>query len=187
MDNRALWHIFDLGGEIVDSTIHVLFNSEFDFYLTDSELSFEEDTILAFDYDAAGLSLVFGESYDISLYFETTCDDIVDNEGLIIYAIDEDGRILPSGITLEQNRPNPFNSYTEIIFELPTGGHAVLTIHDLYGRLVKTLHSGNSNAGGNTVVWDGTDETGSTQASGYYLYRLVTQDTQLSKGMFLLK
>jgi subtilisin-like proprotein convertase family protein len=47
-----------------------------------------------------------------------------------------DGAKLPSGFVLHQNEPNPFSSLTKIGFELPLAGEAVLTVHDITGKVV---------------------------------------------------
>ncbi len=187
LDNKALWHIYDMGGVIDTSSIHVNFDGTTDYYWGESFIYFEADTIIVFDYDATGLDLVFEEAYNISLDFETKCGDLVESDNSIIYGIDEYGRLTPSDITLHQNRPNPFNSFTEITFEIPVDGMAVPSIHDLYGRQVRTLYAASTSSGMTSVIWDGKDDKGFDVSSGYYLYRLATEQGATSKGMFLLK
>ena len=43
------------------------------------------------------------------------------------------------GFALHQNVPNPFSSQTTIGFELPTAGHAKLTIYDVSGKMLKEV------------------------------------------------
>jgi hypothetical protein len=72
--------------------------------------------------------------------------------------------------------PNPFNPRTTVWLDIPRAGGATLAVHDLHGRLVRTLVSGQMNAGRHPVVWDGLDDRGAQTPSGVYLVRLVTAD-----------
>jgi len=56
---------------------------------------------------------------------------------------------------LVNNYPNPFNPTTSIAFELAESGRVQLAIHDVQGRLVRTLISEVRNAGPGVEVWDG--------------------------------
>ena len=85
--------------------------------------------------------------------------------------------ILPAGVDVPgitfqtSNYPNPFNPSTTIKYSLPSAGHLKLRVYNVRGQLVKTLIDGVRPAGENqTVVWDGTDERGSSAASGVYFY-----------------
>lgn len=84
---------------------------------------------------------------------------------------------------LETNFPNPFSETTTISFSLSAPSSIRLVIYDLLGREVKTLLDGNRQSGRHVVAWDGTDETGSTVASGLYLYRLETDHGALTKQL----
>jgi len=68
--------------------------------------------------------------------------------------------------------PNPFNPRTTIAFELGDRASALLCIHDLRGRRVRTLVSGELAAGRHAISWDGCDDAGRGLASGSYLARL---------------
>lgn len=85
------------------------------------------------------------------------------------------GVSLPAGFALLQNHPNPFNATTIIPLTItaPFGDqHVELSIHDLQGRLVKTLLKADLPAGHYAVRWEGTDNNGVAVASGTYLYTL---------------
>ena len=77
--------------------------------------------------------------------------------------------------------PNPFNPQTRIVFDLAQAGPARLTIHDLSGRLVRTLIAGERMAGAGEVVWNGTDDHGQSVATGVYFARLVADGVTLQK------
>lgn len=72
--------------------------------------------------------------------------------------------------------PNPFRASATIRFALPRPANGRLTIHDVAGRLVRTLANGVLPAGEQQVVWDGRDQAGRRVASGVYLYRLNAGD-----------
>ncbi len=77
-----------------------------------------------------------------------------------------------ASLRLHPARPNPFNPRTEVRFELPAAGRAVLEVYDLAGRRVRTLIDGDLPAGPHTAVWSGDDDEGRPAATGTYLMRL---------------
>jgi choice-of-anchor B domain-containing protein len=91
------------------------------------------------------------------------------------------------GLTLAQNRPNPFNPSTTISFELAARSRARLFIYDVHGARVRTLVDGNLSAGAHTADWNGTNDRGETVASGVYYYRLEAGDASATRRMVLLK
>lgn len=68
--------------------------------------------------------------------------------------------------------PNPFRSGTTVRFTLPGAGPVRLAVHDLAGRRLRTLASGEWAAGAHEVRWDGLDERGAPVARGTYFVRL---------------
>lgn len=67
--------------------------------------------------------------------------------------------------------PNPAHPIAAIRFEAPGGAHSArvhVHIHDVTGRLVRSLDAGISGPGRQEVVWDGTDERGNAVAAGVY-------------------
>ena len=79
---------------------------------------------------------------------------------------------VPREFVLHQNYPNPFNPTTNIDFDVPVQSTVTLKVYNLLGQEIATLFSGNAAAGTHHVVWNGTDNLGSTAASGVYFYRL---------------
>jgi hypothetical protein len=76
---------------------------------------------------------------------------------------------LAAGPVLFPAAPNPFNPRTRISFSVPERGAVELRIHDVGGRLVRTLLAGQViEAGGHLKVWDGRDDTGRSAAAGVY-------------------
>jgi hypothetical protein len=85
------------------------------------------------------------------------------------------------------NYPNPFNSNTEIKFNLPNAGDATVQIYDITGARVKMLTSGLIDAGEHSLIWNGTNETGARVASGIYFYTVSAGGAHVTKKMVYLK
>ena len=94
---------------------------------------------------------------------------------------------IPAGLALAQNAPNPFNPATRITFALPRDAHVELTVHDLRGRLVRTLSSGGMTAGAHEVRFDGNGDDGRRLASGTYIYRLKAGGELLTRRLTMVK
>lgn len=93
-----------------------------------------------------------------------------------------------SAFALHGAYPNPFNPQTTIAFDLPRAQAVTLEIYDAAGRRVRTLLDGEpGRAGRNEVLWNGTDDTGRSAASGVYLYRLRAAGRTETSRMVLLK
>lgn len=90
-------------------------------------------------------------------------------------------------LTLEQNRPNPFNPSTEIPFVLEQTGRVVVRVFDVAGSHVATVFDGQMAEGRQTVDWDGRDVRGQRVSSGVYLYTLSTETRTLSRKMVMVK
>lgn len=155
-----------------------------------------------------GFTLEEGETFEHTESFETPSPLIPENCQIVafvqsdlnrrivqaakVYVPDltptgvDDGFEMPESFTLSQNYPNPFNAKTSIEFDTP-GGLSQLEVFDLTGAHVATLVDGELEAGHYSVVWDGSNNSGSVVASGVYFYRLNTLDGQQIRRMTLLK
>ena len=69
--------------------------------------------------------------------------------------------------------PNPFNPRTTIRFDLPETGRVRLSVHDVAGRLIRTLVDTDLDSGGHDAAWDGCDAAGRAVGSGIYLARVA--------------
>ena len=92
-----------------------------------------------------------------------------------------------AGSELRQNYPNPFNPMTRIDFSLEKAGQVDVSVFDLAGRRVATLHRGDLATGDHHVVWNGKTDSGANAAAGQYRYVLKTADGQVARSMILLK
>lgn len=93
----------------------------------------------------------------------------------------------PLAQMLHPNFPNPFNPSTTIVFTNPQTGNASLSVYNLKGQLVKTLINGTVNPGEHRVIWNGTDNSGKSVASGVYFYRLTANGRTETRKMMLMK
>lgn len=99
-------------------------------------------------------------------------------------AVDQD--VALSTVALEQNRPNPFRSSTQLGFSIPRAEHIRLTVFDVAGRSVRVLVDREVPAGRHEVSWDGKDDGGRSLANGTYFYKLDRASRSLERRMILL-
>ena len=97
-------------------------------------------------------------------------------------AIEDGPGFLPSGYVLSQNYPNPFNPATTVAFSVPAAGPALLTVVDLFGRVVATLVSGELRPGTYRAAWNA-----GTAPSGVYYFRLQLGGEVRTRAALLLK
>jgi hypothetical protein len=83
--------------------------------------------------------------------------------------------------------PNPFGEATRIRFSVPGGEKVRLTIHDVRGRVVRTLTSGPVETGLHEVLWDGRDSDGKHASPGVYFARLETAGAAVSRKVVKLQ
>lgn len=95
---------------------------------------------------------------------------------------------IPRSFELGNNFPNPFNPDTTIPFHVVSPANVGIRIFDINGKHIKTLLNEKKDFGDYQVKWDGTDETGNSQPSGIYFYKM-TVDHEVSdiKRMALVK
>ncbi|MBD3219739.1 T9SS type A sorting domain-containing protein [bacterium] len=93
-----------------------------------------------------------------------------------LHCLDQTAAVEPDrptrAVRLVGAEPNPFNPRTSVVFTLERSTHVVLRVHDVRGRLVRTLHEGSLPAGRHQLDWDGRDDAGHALGSGVYLLRL---------------
>jgi hypothetical protein len=91
-------------------------------------------------------------------------------------------------VVLYPAAPNPFNPVTEISFRLAGPEPVSLEIHDVAGRLVRTLVDHQDlGAGLHHEIWDGRTDDGREAASGVYFFRLVAGDQTRTDRLTLVK
>jgi len=88
---------------------------------------------------------------------------------------------------LDENRPNPFNPVTTIVYSLAAPRHVTISVYNVKGQLVSTLVNEHKPAGEFSVEWDGHDRSGQQVASGVYFYRMKTGRYVSTRKLVLLK
>ncbi|MEZ4647562.1 MAG: FG-GAP-like repeat-containing protein [Candidatus Eisenbacteria bacterium] len=96
--------------------------------------------------------------------------------------------IAPSeGARLVLLGPSPFRAATQIRLDLPNTEAAEVTVHDVQGRLVRTLLKGQVEAGSQTLSWNGKDDLNRSVSSGVYSLRLRTPEGQSSQSLVYVR
>lgn len=128
-----------------------------------------------------------------TIYFFIFAQDGVGNSGEgglqmivvgedFVAGIDNPTVELPTQIELGQNYPNPFNNSTVIPFTVNRTSKVTLSVYDISGRLVKTLHDGTIAAGHHEIAWSGEGAT-----SGVYFYALNSGSERYIGKMTLIR
>ena len=97
------------------------------------------------------------------------------------------GRPLGDAMSLSAAVPNPFRQSSTLRFTLPGRAHATLRIHDLAGRLVRSLVDADLPAGAQATSWDARDDRGVHVAGGTYFARLMVGDKLAYRTMILVR
>lgn len=83
--------------------------------------------------------------------------------------------------------PNPFRDATTVRFALGAAGTYRLTVHDVAGRRVREIESGEAAAGPREAAWDGRDARGRPLAAGVYFVRLQTAAGERTRRVTVLR
>jgi hypothetical protein len=83
--------------------------------------------------------------------------------------------------------PTPFNPRVSLRYTLPQDGQVSVVIVDARGRRVRRLSSGVQSAGTHELVWDGTDDSGSSLASGVYHAQLISNGERATQRLVLVR
>ncbi len=97
-------------------------------------------------------------------------------------AIDKNFRPIPEEMHVSQAYPNPFNSTTQISVSLTSQAKLSLTLHDLSGRMIETIHTGIRAAGAHefSISADG-------MPSGLYLLKVNSGAQQFVRKVTLVR
>ncbi len=88
---------------------------------------------------------------------------------------------------LNQNYPNPFNARTTISYYLPKSTQVKIEVFNMNGKQVTALFDGIRQAGPHQIIWDGTDTSNRSLASGLYFCKISTTANAITKKMLYLK
>jgi len=93
----------------------------------------------------------------------------------------------PHEFKLYSAYPNPFNSTTKIMYNIPTIGKVILKIYNTMGQEIKTIVNITQHPGQKSVFWDGRDNRGHIVSSGVYIYVIQFGDIIQSRKILYLK
>jgi hypothetical protein len=88
----------------------------------------------------------------------------------------------PSGFSVAQNIPNPFNPTTTISFSLAEAGTVTIDVFNIAGQKVDTIMNEFMDTGSHSVVWDASDFS-----AGVYFYTVKSGDFSRTMKMTLLR
>ncbi len=90
----------------------------------------------------------------------------------LLAATNETEEQIPATFEVYQNYPNPFNPTTLIRYDLPQTHDVSISIYNVRGEKVKTLLNRSQPAGRYSVLWNGSNESGTSTAAGLYFIRI---------------
>ena len=88
---------------------------------------------------------------------------------------------------LERVVPNPFRSQLVIRYSLAAEGLVVLRVHDLTGRVVRTLVNARQQPGRYSLSWNGRDDQGRLLGNGVYFCKLATGSYRSTRKLVLTR
>jgi hypothetical protein len=97
--------------------------------------------------------------------------------------------VVPNPLGLQfgilRTAPNPTSGDMAISFVVPKSDHVTVGIYDLAGRRVRMLYAGSSEAGVQSLRWDGNGEGGRKLAPGAYFVMLQNGSQQTTKKLLI--
>jgi len=94
---------------------------------------------------------------------------------------------IPKNVALLYNYPNPFNSNTIIKYNLGHDDDGTLSIYNITGQLIRSYEVGKNSTAPASIIWDGTNQSGTEVGSGIYLARLKTPGSENTIKMLLIR
>ncbi len=155
-------------------------------YLTDSRLLGQGNSNRPVDYEYLDEAVVNGITYfyrliDVDINGKRTVQGIVNATP---QAIVSEYRLYPA-------YPNPFNPETNIKFEVPAienGNQMIeIVVYDNLGKAVRTLYQGTAQPGVHTLIWDGKNDQGIIQSSGFYFVRMQAGSFNQTQKLLFMK
>ena len=93
--------------------------------------------------------------------FRIANNQVTNNRTQLTETTDKKITDIPLKFSLFQNYPNPFNPTTVVNYALKENVNVKITVYDILGRVVKTLVNEYQDAGYKSVLWNGTNGSGS--------------------------
>jgi len=114
---------------------------------------------------------------------------VVDNENKTNFLTKYLDTEPPKSFYLSQNFPNPFNTSTVFLLDLPEPSYINISIYNLLGQKVKTLIDRYfpQPVKGFRIMWDGSDDHGINLPSGVYFCKLETPKYRTVRKVVLMR
>lgn len=114
---------------------------------------------------------------------------VVDNENKANFITKYLDTEPPEKFYLSQNFPNPFNTRTIFLLDLPEPSFVNISIYDLLGQKVKTLVNRYfpQPVRSYRIVWDGKDDQGMNLPSGVYFCKLESSKYKVVRKVMFIK
>jgi plastocyanin len=96
------------------------------------------------------------------------------------------GIVRQAGFTLAP-APNPSRAAVRFAIALPRAAPVRLSVHDVAGRVVATIHDGPLPAGEHPFRWDARGRDGRRVESGRYFVRFVSGDVQRTRAISITR
>ncbi len=133
--------------------------------------------------------------YDVSGslfgYYHVTTTDHAGNEG---EAASVEGMLLsspvvpiPTSFAVSTAGANPFGSRASLSMALPEPSSVRVVVHDVGGRVVRTLAEGAYAAGYHSIVWDARDDDGRPVGPGVYFARIKAGEHQAVQRLTMIR
>ena len=88
---------------------------------------------------------------------------------------------------ISSNFPNPFNSNTQVDYELLTDMNVIFQVYNIKGQLVRSLVNEFQTPGKKSILWNGKNDLQERVSSGiYFLVASINEQIQ-SKKMVLVE
>ncbi len=93
---------------------------------------------------------------------------------------------IPAGFTAGRAVPNPSSGRMSLSYSLPETRAVRVTVHDLQGRVVRTLVDEVNGPGTHTATWAGRTDAGGRAAAGWYLIKIQAGgETRVRRAILL--
>ncbi|KAA3437034.1 FlgD immunoglobulin-like domain containing protein [Rufibacter hautae] len=86
-----------------------------------------------------------------------------------------------------QLHPNPFSASTKVAFTAKQKGQALVKVTNAAGETVATLLNASVGSGAHSLIWSGTDQSGSKLPSGMYFVSVQVGNEKETKRVALLR
>ena len=92
-----------------------------------------------------------------------------------------------AGLRLLPTRPNPFRLGATIAYEMPRAGRVEMHVHDVRGRVLRTLVAESHGPGLHRLTWEGRDDAGRELGAGSYFLVLQASGERVVERLVLVR